>query len=139
MYQSEEEILQIVNGFKDRTLVKSQWTHEAHLVTALWHHKMDSAHEAICYLRSGIILFNESTGRKNTPNDGYHETLTLFWCKVVGDFASSHPTLPLVQLCNAFLRSGQASKDLPLKFYSMEVLFSVEARATFVKPDLLPG
>ena len=138
MVQSEEVILRIVNGFKDQTFPKKEWTHQAHLITALWYHKTFSEYEAICYLRSGIILYNYSTGGKNTPEDGYHETLTLFWSKVIKRFVSSHQALPLLELCNVFLGSDQASKELPLKFYSREILFSQRARATWVSPDLLP-
>lgn len=133
---TDASIQDLVTGFQNRTLPKEQWTHEAHLVTAIWFHVHHSPDEAIACLRSGIITYNDSLGGKNTPTDGYHETMTLFWCRVVSKFVAGHRHLPLVELCERFLSSEQANKDYPLKFYSRDVLFSVKARATWVEADL---
>jgi hypothetical protein len=135
-FDTEAGILEVAEGFRDRTLPKERWTHEAHLVTAVWYHVNYAPLEAICYLRSGIIAYNESVGGKNTPTDGYHETLTLFWCQTIAAFVASNRQRSLVDLCAAFLHSEQAKKEYPLAFYSREVLFSLKARATWVEPDL---
>lgn len=131
-FGTEEEILEVVNGFRARTLPKEQWTHHAHLVTALWFHVNYNPLEAICYLRSGIIEYNASVGGKNTSEDGYHETLTLFWCDTIRSFVAANPGLSLVDLAQRFLSSEMASKEYPLKFYTRERLFSLEARATYI-------
>jgi hypothetical protein len=34
--------------------------------------------------------------------------------------------------------SARFNKDYPLRFYSRELLFSDEARARFVEPDIVP-
>lgn len=133
---TESGILAIVDGFRSRTLPKEQWTHEAHLVTAIWFHVHHSPDEAIAYLRGGIITYNDSVGGKNTPTDGYHETMTLFWCRVIAGFVAANRHRSLVDLCSTFLNSVQATKEYPLTFYSRERLFSVKARATWVEPDL---
>jgi hypothetical protein len=135
-FDTEDGIVDLVTGFRNRTLPKGAWTHEAHLVAAIWFHVHHSPEEAIAYLRSGIITFNDSVGGKNTPTDGYHETMTLFWCKTISMFVAAHRHLSLVDLCSTFLASEQATKDYPLRFYSRDVLFSVKARATWVEPDL---
>lgn len=135
--QNESDILAIVHGFQNRTLPKEKWTHEAHLVTAIWHHCNHAEHAAICLLRSGIITYNVATGGKNTAEDGYHETLTLFWSRVIRDFVFARKGMNLADLCSEFLRSDQARREYPLKFYSREVLFSLKARAVWVEPDLL--
>lgn len=134
-FRTEAEILSIVRGFEARTLPKAQWTHEGHLVTSIWYHVNYSAYEAICLLRTGIAAYNEATGGKNTPQDGYHETLTLFWCKTINDFVDEHRGLPLADLCNLFLSSDQASKEYPFRFYDREVLLSLKARAVWVEPQ----
>lgn len=135
---NETQILQLVAGFRDRTLPKEGWTHEAHLVTSIWFFSQFSMDEAICYLRSGIITFNHEKGGKNTPQDGYHETLTLFWCKIISDFVHKHQGLSLNVLCNNFIESEQAARDFPFRFYSKELLMSVKARARWVEPDIEP-
>lgn len=137
-FGTEADILAVVNGFRDRNLPKERWTHQAHLVTAVWFHVNYSALEAVCFLRTGIAAYNEATGGKNTPEGGYHETLTLFWCKTVNDFVSDNRGLSLVALCQKFLASEQATKEYPLRFYTRDVLFSLKARAMWVEPNVMP-
>jgi hypothetical protein len=127
-----QEINHIVEKFRDRTLPISEWTHQAHLVVGLWFSKHYTHEEAVCYLRSGIIAYNNAVGTENSPQKGYHETLTLFWAKVARDFVESHTNLDLESLCNTFLVSALASKEYPFQFYSREELFSTKARAFFV-------
>ncbi len=45
---------------------------------------------------------------------------------------------PLVELVNALLQSPMGGRDWPLRFYSKERLDSVEARRSFIEPDLAP-
>jgi hypothetical protein len=135
-YISAEEILILVDGFRNRTLPISTWTHEAHLITGLWFNYTYSDVDAICYLRSGIIAYNITAGGENTPEKGYHETLTLFWSKILRQFIAANRTLSLVDLCNRLLNSEWASKDLPLQFYTRDLLFSTKARAMWIKPTL---
>ena len=134
-FGTEDEILYVVRGFETRTLPKAHWTHEAHLVTAIWFHVNYSAYEAICFLRTGIAGYNEATGGKNTPQDGYHETMTLFWCKTISDFVAANRGLSLVELCKLFLSSEQASKEYPFRFYDRDVLLSLKARVVWVEPQ----
>lgn len=134
-YRTEEEITHLVNAFRNKTLPIEQWTHQAHLTVGLWFNKYFSAFEALGYLRSGIITYNQSVGTENSPQKGYHETLTVFWHKVIRNFILANPNLSLLALSNTYLNSDFARKDLVFEFYSQEILFSVEARATWVKPD----
>jgi hypothetical protein len=133
---TKEGISNLIEGFERRTLPAAQWTHEAHLITGLWYNFNHSALEAICILRSGIISYNISSGGINTPEKGYHETLTLFWSRILSDFVTRNQGLTLVELCDKFLKSEWSSKDLPLQYYSRDLLFSLQARALWVAPDL---
>jgi hypothetical protein len=45
--------------------------------------------------------------------------------------------LPLHEAVNALLLSERGRRDLALRFYSKERLFSVQARREFVAPDRL--
>lgn len=135
-FSTEQEIIALVESFKNGTLPAALWTHQAHLVTGLWFHYHYTADEAICYLRSGIISYNISSGGENTPQKGYHETITIFWCKILRHFLITNPTLSLVDACNRFLESEWSSKDLPMQYYTRDVLFSTGARAMWVKPDI---
>jgi hypothetical protein len=135
-YKTEGDILNLIEGFKGRTLPAALWTHEAHLITGLWFNYKYSELEAICFLRSGIIAYNISSGGENTSEKGYHETLTLFWCRILSGFVKKNDSLTFVELCCKFLKSEWSSKELPLKYYTREVLFSLQARAIWVAPDL---
>ena len=50
--------------------------------------------------------------------------------------AEADPSEPLHELVNELLLSPMGRRDWPLRFYSRERLFSVEARRSFVAPDL---
>ncbi len=126
------EIDSLIERFRNQTLPIAEWTHQAHLVVGLWFSKHYTHEEAVCYLRSGIISYNNTVGTPNTPERGYHETLTLFWAKVARDFAEAHPDLDMESLCNALLTSEFATREYPLRFYSREELFSTKARAFFI-------
>ena len=134
-YKTEEDILNLIEGFKTRTLPAAQWTHEAHLITGLWL-IITIPSWRLFVLRSGIISYNISSGGENTSEKGCHETLTLFWCRTLNTFVKKNEGPSLVDLCDKFLKSKWSSKELPLVYYSREVLFSLQARSTWVAPNL---
>jgi hypothetical protein len=132
---SEPQLNEIVNGFLDRTLDKSLWTHQAHIIVAIWHLMKFDREDALCRLRSGIISYNLSKGGENTGQDGYHETMTIFWWDIIDQFLDRHPGDSYAEACDTFLQSPMADKNFPFKYYSKEVLFSPSARSRFVNPD----
>jgi hypothetical protein len=132
----QSEIEHLIAQFRTQSLPIKEWTHEAHLLVAVWFTKHYSLPEAVCYLRSGIITYNYTVGTENSPNKGYHETLTLFWAKVAHYFGQNNLGLDLEDLGNQFITSKFASRELPLKYYTRETLFSSQARAFWVEPNL---
>jgi hypothetical protein len=132
---SEEELKYIVDGFLNRTLDKSMWTHRAHIIVAIWHLMKFNKEDALCRLRSGIISYNLATGVENTGENGYHETMTIFWWEVI-KFLAQRSANSYRDNCIDFLYSHLADKNFPLCFYSKENLFSATARSRFVTPDL---
>lgn len=134
--QTEIEINELVSQFQQKTLPLAAWTHHAHLTVAAWHLIHYTPEEATCYLRSGIITYNAATGGINGPQNGYHETLTLFWIKAVAGFIRRHPGTDLATICQLFFDSEYAQSSFPLKYYSRDLLFSTKARAFWVDPDV---
>lgn len=134
-YQNEEQILKLVDGFKNKNIPKDKWTHEAHLTVGIWFLKNHGRYEATCLLRSGIVELNVALGGKNTEADGYHETITLLWIWLLDKYLKAHPGKSLIELCNDFLNTEYADRNVLLKYYSKEVLFSTKARAIWVEPD----
>jgi hypothetical protein len=135
-FRTTEEILSLVRGFEDCTLARERWTHAAHLTVALWNLLQYDWPEAVERVRSGIKRYNAAHGILPTPTGGYHETLTIFWLRRVRSFLEDgrNEARTLVSLANGL--AADADKSLPLAYYTRERLFSPEARAAWVEPDL---
>ena len=130
----------LVAAFLARTLPKSGWTHVAHLRVGLWHVCRFGEEGALARLRDGIRAYNEAVGTANTDSSGYHETLTVFYVRVIADFlqhAASTDGAPDA-LLEAELIATRGGRELPLEYYSRDRLFSVDARKGWVAPDLKP-
>ena len=136
IYRTDEEVNLLVKRFEERTLPKAEWTHVAHLTVGLYycfHHPFGVAKNL---MSDGIYWLNDSHGTPNTETSGYHETLTVFWLRTVKEFLESCGNdESLAQIANALVAEVNDTK-LPLNFYSRERLFSVEARLSYVEPNL---
>ena len=135
-YSSDLEIETLVIQFENRTLPKSLWTHEAHLTVGMHYLYRFNFFEALCYMKSNIITYNVASGGANTSTGGYHETLTVFWLKVLEKFLNERRDQPLYKICNDFIESPFAKKDLPATYYSKEKLFSIEARSMWLEVNI---
>ena len=137
LFKSDAEIDHIGEGLLACTLPRAEWTHEAHLAatTYLLTRRPDIA---IDKELPGIIRrYNESVGGVNDDTQGYHETITRVFLHGVRLFlAEADPGEPLHELINELLLSPMSRRDWPLRFYSAERLFSVDARRRFVPPDV---
>lgn len=85
-------------------------------------------------MSDGILWLNDSHGTPNTDASGYHETLTMFWLLTIEEFVGKTKYGGLAELANRLIAVCDAK--LPFKFYSRERLFSADARARYVEPDL---
>ena len=125
--------------FQDKTLPKDEWTHFAHIAVALYElHTLKSFENALFSLRIKIKDYNLSVGTQNTDSSGYHETLTIFWLKVLEQVYSLNNQYSLDEIFSRFLETDCATTKFPTVFYSRELLFSSNARQNWVNPDLLP-
>ncbi|MCR9102564.1 MAG: GNAT family N-acetyltransferase [bacterium] len=131
-------IEKLVRGFERQAIPEEGWTHEAHLKVALWYLYHNGEDEALCRMRNGIIAYNLYLGHQNTPEAGYHETLTVFWIAVLKQFLEAHSHLNYEEASRAFLQAPQSASGYPKAFYSEKLLESVRARSRWVAPDLRP-
>ena len=128
----------IVREFIALTLPKSAWTHQAHLRVGLWHALRYPDAEVLELLRGRISAYNEATGVANSAQSGYHETITRFYVHVIRVFVgSANPDSPIDELAHALIEQW-GDKNLPLRHYSPQRLFSAEARRAWIEPDLAP-
>lgn len=135
---TKTEFEHIIEGFQAKTLPAKEWTHEAHLITGLWHVANFDYDEALLKMREGICTYNEATGVQNTDSSGYHESITVFWVWLLNEFWKEHSidNQSFEDVCNAFLKSKYCDRNAAFHFYTREKLLSREARLTFVNPDI---
>ena len=137
LFSTDAEIVRIGEGLLARTLPRPDWTHEAHLAATTYllvrHTDIDLDAEL-----PGIIRgYNASVGGINSDSEGYHDTITRVFLHGVRLFlAEADPKEPLHELVNQLLLSPMGQREWPLRFYSRERLFSVDARRSFIGPDL---
>lgn len=139
LFADDAAIIRIGEGLLACSLERADWTHEAHLAACAWLilTRPDIVPERD--LPAIIRRFNESVGGVNDDTQGYHETITQVSIRTVRAFlARTAPGHSLTETVNALLRAEEGRRDWPLRFYSSELLFSVEARRACVKPDLAP-
>ena len=136
MVYSEKEIHSLIERFVAQKLPKAEWTHEAHLAVAIWFCRRHPAGETLQLVRGYIVAHNESVGTPNTDSEGYHETITRFWLWAAREFLDRNDYETDAPALDAFIDQGFGSRDLPLRYYTRDVLFSVEARRGSVEPDL---
>ena len=138
-FLSEEAVADVGEGLLDCTLSREQWTHGAHLAATVYlvlkHPKIDLDVE----LPGIISRYNESVGTANSDSGGYHDTITRAYLGGIRLFLSKTDVArPVDELVNELLMTPMGRRDWPLRFWSKELLFSVEARRKWVEPDLAP-
>jgi hypothetical protein len=137
LFKDDATIVAIGEGLLARSLPKEAWTHEAHLAACTWiaRDRPDIAPEQD--MAAIISSYNEAVGGVNDDTQGYHETITqVYIAGVKAHLLEIGGDKPLWQAVNALLLSERGRRELPLKFYSKELLFSVPARRGFVEPDI---
>jgi hypothetical protein len=138
-YRNDDDIERLVRGVIDGSCPKAQWTHAAHFAVALWmlRHWPDRPPETT--LPHIIWTYNEAVGVRNTDTAGYHETITQASIRAARGFMSRRPTSQaLHELVDFLMETHLGGSAWVLSHWTRDRLFSVEARRTWVEPDLQP-
>lgn len=132
-FKNDDEIRRLVSDFEACSFHPSEFRHYQHLTVALWYVWHLAPKEATAAMIKGIRTLAETYGKM-----GYHETITLFWLRIVSNFAADRRgRLSLTATANELIASG-SDKDLIAQFYSAELLATEKAKAEWVEPDLKP-
>ena len=136
LWPHDDAIRRVGEGFLACALAKSEWTHEAHIGTTSWIiiERPDILPERD--LPNLIRRYNESVGGVNSDTEGYHETITQVFIRTLRLSLAKTEGQGLCAQVNAVLLAPEGRRDWPLRFYSAELLFSKEARRSWVEPDL---
>jgi len=136
-YPTDAAIERIGQGLIDRSLPKPEWTHAAHFAATLWllrHRPEMGLPERLPGL---IRAYNEATGVANTDTGGYHETITQASIRAARALLGRYPAgRPLHEVHDDLMASRLGDKGWLLDYWSPERILSVEARRTWVGPDL---
>jgi hypothetical protein len=105
------------------------FTHRDHLRVAFAYARRGGIDHAIDRARDGLRHITAAHGEP----ERYHDTLTTAWARVIAHHAVGH-----AGTFDAFVEAHPRllDRELLLAHYSRERLFSDEARARFVEPDL---
>ena len=137
-FATDREALKLCREFRELRLPKPAWTHRAHLTAALWFFTHHSWEETAVLIPAAIKRYNAVTGVEDSATNGYHQTITRFYLWAVVRWMRERPvTDGFAARANA-LYDELGDRELPLPYYSRERLWSVEARAGWVEPDLVP-
>src|SRR5918993_297801 len=119
-------------AFEGGRVSPEQFDHVAHLRVAwVYLREAGSADTALPRIREAIQRFAAAAGAAQK----YHETITVVWMRLLEDArAGVAQPCELAELVTQ--RPELADKNLPLKYYSREHLFSDQARQAYVPPDI---
>ncbi len=130
---TDSELLDLFDSAK---LPGSGWTHEAHIRAAwlyLRQHPLDDAHILI---RVRIIRLNAFHNLNETPQRGYHDTLTRVMLILVRHAMADDPSTDSLTFARRL--AAAIGREAVLRHYSRDLINSAAARARFIEPDLSP-
>lgn len=120
--------------FESGAFPKAQFGHRAHVRLAYTHLAESDVETAFTRMRAALLTYLAHHGIDPSK---YHETMTRAWILAVRHFMEvSGPSAS----ADAFIDANPRLLDaqIMMTHYSAELLFSPEARAQFVEPDLGP-
>lgn len=137
-YYAFAEIESLVRSFESGDIPRDDWDHRSHVTVGCWYLLCTPFAEAVDQMRWALKHYLEVQGIETTLESGYHETITVAWLRLIGDYLSrTNLDCPLVDLINRMVDHFR-DKNYLLAYYSRERLMSGEARAEWLDPDLKP-
>ncbi|MBL8880104.1 MAG: hypothetical protein JNG88_13380 [Phycisphaerales bacterium] len=128
---------EFVRDFEEQRWPLDRWHHRDHVRLAYLFLRDGRFEQAAGRLRAGIKAHNAAHGIVDAPTQGYHETMTLAWLRLVEFVLAEYgPEENGDAFCDAHPELLQ-KKTLRL-FYSKDLFMSPRAKVEFVEPDLAP-
>ncbi|MEZ4957574.1 MAG: hypothetical protein R2825_28710 [Saprospiraceae bacterium] len=130
----------LIHRFLQCELPKGEFSHEAHLLTALY---LLAKHgeNTLPIIRQHLKDYLKSIGVESTDTSGYHETLTVFWLWFLKKrFVDENGKIIWNQnnVDDLIEDFDLTERNIWLEHYSKECMMSVDARKNFVEPDIKP-
>jgi hypothetical protein len=120
-------------AFEACMVAPAQFNHAAHVQLAYIYLVEADVNLAVQKMRDALLNFLDHNGIEKTK---FHETITRAWVMAVHHFMNKAASTSSAD----FIAKNSALLDnkIMLTHYSASVLFSADARASFVEPDLDP-
>ena len=135
LYQTDEEVVEVVRRFESCELPPANFNHREHLLVALYYLTRMDEKDALELVRARINAYVRAHGVNPSL---YHETVTVFWLKRVRAYLERAPAgLGLAGMVNALAAECGRSR-LIFDYYSKELIDTETARREWVEPDLKP-
>jgi len=121
------------SAFESCAVAPSRFNHEAHVRLAYIYLVESDVDSAVQRMRESLLRFIE---HNRIPPSKFHETITRAWVLAVRHFMNKSSSTSFQD----FIAKSPVLLDskIMLTHYSASVLFSSDARASFVEPDLDP-
>jgi hypothetical protein len=121
------------SAFEACTVAPEQFNHEAHVRLAYVYLVESDVESAVQRMRDALLNFLAHNG---IPRSKFHETITRAWVLAVRHFMNRSTSTSSAD----FIAKNQVLLDskIMLTHYSASVLFSPDARSSFMEPDLDP-
>lgn len=133
---TEAEIDVWLAGFEAGTLAKERFgSHAGHVFTGACYVHEHGETGAIALLRERVKAFNVAVGGQNTATAGYHETITVFWVKVLAGLRGECPGIMRAEFARMAVERFGGRREMLREYYGFDVVASEEARREWVAPD----
>ena len=108
LYESEQEIEQVVRGFETCTTPAANFHHREHLTVAVWYLQTLSPRDAVARMRSVLLRFLDHHGVDRAK---YSEDITVFWVDTVARHLEEEigAQASLVEKCNQVIHAFVSS------------------------------
>jgi len=125
--------VELTRALERGEIANEDFHHVSHLHVA-WVYLAESSSvwQAGNKMRDTLRRFAAAAGKPQK----YHETITLFWVHLLSRAHAANGGERLEEIVRA--NPQLLEKNFPLAYYSVERLFSDEARTSWVEPDLKP-
>ena len=121
-------------AFERGDVTPAEFDHRAHVRLAwVYLREAGDVEAATERMREAIRRFAAAANASSK----YHETITVLWMRLLAEARARVP--PASELAELLRQCPElADKDLPLRYYTRERLFSDEARAAWIPPETGP-
>lgn len=122
--------------FEAQAISRDDWTHRRHFQIAFVYLSLYPLVEALEKIKSGIRALNQANGVVDTPDNGYHETVTVAYTQLISQRMAVDTFADSDNFCER--NADLLKKGALLHYYSADLLKSAAARRSFVAPDVYP-